>query len=50
MPISVNLDNDLIVKLDGAAAKEQVSRSRFIAKCIETYLAEGALLATRIMS
>jgi metal-responsive CopG/Arc/MetJ family transcriptional regulator len=47
MPISINLDSDLTVKLDEAAAKEQVSRSRFIAKCIETYLAEGALRSTR---
>lgn len=47
MPISVNLDSDLIVKLDEAAAKEQVSRSRFIAKCVETYLTEGALRSTK---
>jgi metal-responsive CopG/Arc/MetJ family transcriptional regulator len=47
MPISINLDSDLIVKLDEAAAKEQVSRSRFIAKCVETYLVEGALRSTK---
>jgi metal-responsive CopG/Arc/MetJ family transcriptional regulator len=41
MPISINLDSDLTFKLEEAAAKEQVSRSRFIAKCVEMYLAEG---------
>lgn len=50
MPISINLDSDLTVKLDGAAAKEQVSRSRFIAKCVETYLAEGHCFQLGIMS
>ncbi len=38
MQISFNLSDDLLGKIDAASAKENLSRSRFIVKCINAYL------------
>jgi hypothetical protein len=38
MQISFNLSDDLLGKIDTASAKENLSRSRFIVKCINAYL------------
>ena len=41
MPISINLDSNLTFKLEEAAAKEQVSRSRFIASALRRTSPKG---------
>jgi hypothetical protein len=38
MQISFNLSDDLLGKIDETSAKENLSRSRFIVKCINAYL------------
>ena len=38
MQISFNLSDDLLGKIDETSAKENLSRSRFIVKCINEYL------------
>jgi hypothetical protein len=38
MQISFNLSDDLLAKTDETSAKENLSRSRFIVKCINAYL------------
>jgi len=41
MQISFNLSDDLLDKIDDASTRESLSRSRFIVKCINTYLTSG---------
>jgi len=41
MQISFNLSDDLLGKIDEASARESLSRSRFIVKCINAYLTSG---------
>lgn len=38
MQISFNLSDDLLERIDETSAKESLSRSRFIVKCINAYL------------